>query len=231
MDVKLSNRVLELLASSPKLKAKEIAARLSIDRSSVNSLLYGGLSEHVSQDQRYRWSLKSAASVKASATTLTSQPEGPLTKLCRYYLDCISRDSEIEISEFARSEFRLRYFELSKSPFIDNEDPFSTSEAREFLRRARQGRSQIYLGYPLRLRFQRARSGWEGYKIDPLLLFPFRQELTNPNALPSLSDEAPVLNATVLKSFPRANSGNLIDEIILMSECLSGELLNHMNQL
>jgi hypothetical protein len=146
LDADLSRRVVELLASSPKLKAKEIAARLGIDRSSVNSLLYGSLSEGVTQDRQYRWSLNSVGSTMSPAATLATQPQGPLTQLCRYYLECISRDSEIEISEFARSEFRLKYFELSKSPFIDGDDPFSTPDAREFLRRARQGRLQIYLG-------------------------------------------------------------------------------------
>jgi hypothetical protein len=150
------------------------------------------------------------------------EPQGPLAPLCRYYLECISRDSEIEISEFARSEFKVKYCELPNLPFAGTvtDDPLSSPEVRGFVTRARQDRLQVYLGYPLRLHWHRARSGWEGYKLDPVLLFSFRADSATPTAQPTLSDEAPSLNAAVLKSFRRADSGHLIDEIILISEDL-----------
>jgi hypothetical protein len=149
LDENLTTRILELLTSSPQLKTRDIAARLGVDRWVVNSLLYGPLSERVSQDRQYRWSLRSSSSARASATTARPERQGPIAQLCRYYLECISRDSEIEISEFARSEFDVKYCEIPKLPFANADDTLSSPEARGFIRRARQDRLQVYLDYSL----------------------------------------------------------------------------------
>jgi len=143
LDESLTTRILELLASSPQLKTRDIAARLGVDRGLVSSLLYGPLSERVSQDRQYRWSIKSNSSARTSVTTAAAERQGPLARLCRYYLECISRDSEIEVSEFARSEFAVKYCEIPKLPFANTDDPLSSPEARGFIRRARQDRQQV----------------------------------------------------------------------------------------
>jgi DNA polymerase III delta prime subunit len=65
LDRDLSRLILELLTSSPHLKAKEIATRIGVNRSSVNSLLFGALSGRVVQDRQYRWSVRSAGHATA----------------------------------------------------------------------------------------------------------------------------------------------------------------------
>ncbi len=54
----LKDRILTLLGDRPNLKAREIAKELQVDRSEVNSLLYGALAPNVIQGDEYRWRRK-----------------------------------------------------------------------------------------------------------------------------------------------------------------------------
>lgn len=49
--------ILELLGKNPGLKARNLAKALGVPRSSVNSALYGSLSERVYRDEDFRWYL------------------------------------------------------------------------------------------------------------------------------------------------------------------------------
>ena len=50
-------QILDYLEKNPGSKARTIANDLEIDRSEVNSLLYGKLSSRVFQDKKYNWFL------------------------------------------------------------------------------------------------------------------------------------------------------------------------------
>ena len=52
-----ADRIIELLAHQPELKASEIAARLGISRRDANRLLYNELCGKVRKDEAFRWSL------------------------------------------------------------------------------------------------------------------------------------------------------------------------------
>lgn len=57
-DTRLSQRIMKLLRARPRLKAREIARELGVERNEINSLLYGELWLDVSADSEHRWSAK-----------------------------------------------------------------------------------------------------------------------------------------------------------------------------
>ena len=218
-----AEKILELLRSSPGLKAKEIARELGLDKRDVNSLLYGKLKSRLAQDKEYRWWPKGAR--PKSDVDQPGEPQKlntPLARLSRYYLDCLSQDSEAGIRVFASSKFDLDYVPLNICPIVsDGEDGvFDLAPAKKLLHKVRkdQNRHVIYLGFPVRLRHTRSRRGWEGYMLEPVFLFPFVTDSTNRYSVPELTDDMPLFNFAVLKSLMTFGSGNLMDEAIQLSE-------------
>ncbi|MDD3139930.1 MAG: hypothetical protein PHX08_13275 [Lachnospiraceae bacterium] len=57
----LENRIMEILRNSNGIKAREIAKRLGAEKSDVNSLLYGKLSDKCVCDASYYWRIKKAS--------------------------------------------------------------------------------------------------------------------------------------------------------------------------
>ncbi|NIA11978.1 MAG: AAA family ATPase [Nitrospiraceae bacterium] len=162
---------------------------------------------------------------------VNSRPEGdspqrldtPLAKLCRYYLDCLSHDDVGGVSVFASSKYgQLDYVELVSLPMLDEEgsDPFDSEGGQQLLTRVRRDRNRktIFLGYPVRLNLIRSRkSNWEGFKVEPLLLFPF-QESDIRYTKPTLSDDAPQINFQALRSLSNAGEMSLMEEAIQLAE-------------
>jgi hypothetical protein len=58
-------RILEVLHRTRELKAREIAKRCSLDKTEVNSRLYGELHGDVIRDELFRWSIRDATIVRA----------------------------------------------------------------------------------------------------------------------------------------------------------------------
>jgi len=219
----LDNRIIQTLKSVPGQKAGQIAATLGVDRQLVKSALYGRLKERAQQDKSYRWFLKGSSRTNKEEVESSKCPETPLANLCRYYLDCLSHEDMGGVSEFASSKgSQTSYVEIPSLPLLDDDgnDPFGTDAGRQLLARVRRDRNRqaIFLGYPVRLNLTRSqKSNWEGFKVEPLLLFPF-QDIENKYSAPTLSDDLPQLNFQALRSLSNVGDSALIEEAIQLAE-------------
>lgn len=217
----LDQQIIEVLKSKPQQKAKEIAAGLHVDKALVNSVLYGRLRNKVRQDNSYRWSLREAENpvpqgIQAKVLNTT------LALLCRYYLDCLSRDDLGGVSEFASSKYGdPNYVELKNLPNLhpDGGDAFASESAQRLLTRIKRdrGHQTIFLGYPVRLNKIHSRKGWEGFMVEPIFLYQF-QDRPNRHETPILSEDAPQVNFRALRSLTYSGETSSIEEAIQLAE-------------
>ncbi|MDA8219324.1 MAG: AAA domain-containing protein, partial [Dehalococcoidales bacterium] len=220
--ISLEERVLEAVKAKPGQKARDIAARLGVDRRTVNSALYGGLKGKVQVDNGYRWYPKGPPSNSKAEDEEVRRLDTPLAKLCRYYLDCLSHDDLEGVSEFAASKYgRPNYVELRTLPMYDEDegDPFDTEDGRRLLGRVRRDRNRqvVFLGYPTYLSFVRSRSGWEGFIVEPILLWSFH-DADNGHGSPTLVDELPQFNFRALRSLLQAGESTLMEEAMQLAD-------------
>lgn len=212
----LDERILDVLTKQPGQKARDLAALLGVDRSLVNSVLYGPLKGKVRQDSNYRWYPKVAGEREQSKSDQSQRLDTHLAKLSAYYLDCLNYDDVGGVSVFADSKFGdLDYVELTTLPMFDvnRADPFISDAGRRMLARTRRDRNRqmIYLGYPVRLHLIRSRKGWEGFKVEPLLLFPF-EEPQSRSGTPTLTEDSPQVNFSALRTLTREGEAGLMQE-------------------
>ena len=217
----LEDDILSLLARESGLKGREVAQRLGVEKAVVNSTLMQLKARRVTrQDSVYRWSLVRAGENTAPVRRETSNT--PLAHLCRYYLDCLSLDDEAGVSVFARSQHTPDYVELPVLPDFDSEHRAVTafSGVFAFFQRLRRGTSRQvpYLGYPVRLRFHHSPKGWEGFFVEPLMLFEFSDDNTQANGDPILAGDVPVFNFRVLRAFAQGNDHHLMEEAAGLAE-------------
>ena len=145
----------------------------------------------------------------------------PLARLCRYYLGCLTHDIDTGPSVFAESKYGdPDYIELNGLPHV--QETWASASQVAGLQRLQnrvardRGRKTLYIGYPVRIRLHRARSGWKGHMVEPLLLFPARDDLGDSSTVEF--EETPVLNFAHLRNSPTAYSGNLIEEAIQLAD-------------
>lgn len=217
----LEDSILNILESASGLKAKHIADNLGIERRQVNSLLHGKLRERVYQDKSYRWWLR-GSQPKQQVCSETESKDTPLAKLCRYYLDCLSHDDLGGVSDFAASKYgNLNYAELELLPMFDEtgRDPFDSEDGQRLLSQIRRDRNRktVFLGYPVRLNLIGSRKGWEGFLVEPLLLFPFQGTDSKYGTL-SLMEDLPQINFKALRSLSNVHESSLMNEAILLTE-------------
>jgi len=219
----LDNRIIQALESRPGQKAGQIAAILGVERKLVNSALYGQLKELVQQDKGYHWYLKGSPVLDKREGKGPKRLDTPLAKLCRYYLDCLSHDDVGGVSEFASSKYgQPNYAELASLPMFDEtgNDPFDSEAGRILLSKVRRDRNRqaLFLGYPVRLNLIRSRkSNWQGFKVEPLLLFPF-QAANSRYVNPTLGDDLPQINFQALRSLSNMGETTLMEEAIQLAE-------------
>lgn len=211
-----------LLQRSPNLTARQIAEELGVDRQMVNYLLDGPLRGKVFQDNSYRWRLAEVTKTQSRPEAVSSLASNtPLARLCNYYLGCLSFDEDSGVSLFASSKHNLDYFE----PGLRSLDEALVNGVRvngmqTLLRRLGRdlNRKTLVLGYPIRLRYHRARSGWSGYKVEPVMLFTLNGTLQD---LANASFELlPTVNFAHLKSMGMGGSGDIIREAIQLTDDL-----------
>ena len=116
----LENKIIAIIQNQPGVKARIIASKLGVDKTQVNSLLYGKLRNKVIQNKKYGWTLKSHDPEVKKTKPVDDKEKTSLGKLSKYYLDCITNDAENGIRVFAKSKFDLEYGELEKLPVLDN---------------------------------------------------------------------------------------------------------------
>ncbi len=207
-----ADRIRQLVSDRPGLKAQQIAEELGLLRAQVVTALNGEMSAEVTEDNAYRWWPRTRP---MAASQTAPAPRTFLANLCRYYLDCLSHESGSGVSIVAANG--AEYVALNALPFAA--EPVLDRAAGKIVQRVRGERSQLtlYVGYALRLRTIQ-RGDEEEMRIEPILLYPVdeapegREETLRP------ASGIPLFNLEVLKSLLAADSGNIIDEAIHLSE-------------
>jgi len=230
----LKDQVVEALRAKPNQKADALARSLGVDRTQINKLLYGPLKNHVSQDRAYRWSL--VASAPRVATADSEQDTGfantDLARLCRYYLACLGYD-DTGVSTFLTSKYGdpdyLEVRSLPQSP----EDFEESDTARRMLgrKRSEQGRYGLYFGYPTNISLIKSKkSDWEGYMVEPILLFPIEQES---NGRMTVDLAYPIINQKPFQTFTNVERDMLMNELVQLEQELGigGEGPGQIDQL
>ncbi|MDD9868336.1 MAG: AAA domain-containing protein [Gammaproteobacteria bacterium] len=205
--------ILRAVANNPGLQIKDIKQMLDIGIDDVEQALSGQIKSKLRQDKACRWYLKETSSTE-NLEESSEQPDPSLTRLCRYYLDCLSQDTPSSVSEFATSKYGQKYVELDVLPMLEQEksNPFETESGQRFLMRVRRDRNPkvVQLGYPVRLNFVRS-SRWEGFKVEPILLFRF-QDTNHAGGGMMLAGDLPQINFQALQALPNAGKSNLMEE-------------------
>ncbi len=210
-----ADRIQQLLANKPGLKVRQIADELSLDRADVVSALNSMQGGVVTQDKAYRWWTQAAS---PSGSAAAPAPRTFLARLCRYYLECLSRESGSGVSLPADSN---DYVALGELPFTRPGHELWTTDkaAKKLVQKVRkeQGQLTLFIGYAVRLRPLFVRNHDE-MRIEPVLLYPVEERIDEPGAPLRPTSAIPLFNMEVLKSLPAADRGNLIDEAIHLSE-------------
>jgi very-short-patch-repair endonuclease len=206
-------RIQQLLTDKPGLKAQQIAAELGLEKSHVATALYGFTSGEIVQDSTYRWWPRTRETIRPA----NGAPHPFLSRLCRYYLDCLSRESGSGISIPAAAE-DVEYVSLGALPFAPQalEPQVNARAVKRIVQKVRRERGQLalYIGYAVRLRTVNTREQQET-RLEPVLLYPLEDA---PDDQMRPASAIPLFNLEVLKNLPAVDSGNIIDEAILLSE-------------
>jgi very-short-patch-repair endonuclease len=212
----LGERIQELLSRQPGLKAQQIATELGTERSQVVTTLHGLSGSGVTQDSAYRWWPR--AGDTGAATGAAPAPRTFLSRLCRYYLECLSRESGSGVSIPAAAGGE--YVELKQLPFTGPGGtlPVHDATVRRLVQKIRRERGQLmlYAGYGLRVRTVLLRNA-EERRIEPVLLYPI-DDAAEPGGPLRPTSGIPLFNLEVLKGLAAVDSGNVVDEAIQLSE-------------
>ena len=221
----LAPQILEMLGSGTGLKASQIAKQLGVDRKRVNAVLYGPLKGKVLQDKSYRWHVaESTKSEPITPTISADAPETILSKVCRYYLECLSFDNEQGVSTFADGQYDLDYAELHKLP-LDEESSTSIFVAPEVSKlvgkmKKERFKKTLYLGYPTSIHSFTARSGVRYKMVEPVMIFPMEVESAEGSATPKFQLQYPQFNFKAMGNLLQSRGPQLLQEIIAFGEQL-----------
>ena len=215
-----AKKIQQLLSDKPGLKAQQIANELGLDKSEVAAALYGSAKAEIVQDSSYRWWPRNR---DTRARESSSPRHQLLGQLCRYYLDCLSRESGSGFSLPAAAE-DAEYVSLDELPFtrplaVSMHAPSAGDRAaRRMVQKVRRepGQLALYVGYGVRVRTIHSRDQ-EETRLEPVLLYPI-EETGDHSELLRPGGGIPQFNPEVLKNLPSVDSGNLIDEAIQLSE-------------
>lgn len=211
----IDQKIISHLKKNPGSLAREVGDALGVDKKQVNSRLYGALKGQVKQDNKYRWRL--VEDVAPEAAVEPGFENTDLARLARYYLSCIGQDG-LEISVYAYDKYgNPDYSELGTLPG-GQVDIWETKPARQMLGKLRNDRSRLalYLGYPTYLNhISSPKKNWEGYKVEPVLLFPVQLD---DQMRPSLELGFPVINQKVFRQFTNARGAEVMEELVHLED-------------
>jgi very-short-patch-repair endonuclease len=208
-----NDRIQQLLAEKPGLKAQEIASELGLERAEVAAALHRLSPGEFAQDSAYRWWPRPGAPAGAPA------PEGLLPRLCRYYLDCLTRESGSGVSLPVEAA-GIEYVALAEFPLAH---PMSGAvqdrTIRRLIRRIRQerGRLDLFLGYALRVRPAPSRDD-SAMRVEPILIYGMEDSADCPLELLRPEGGVPRFNLDVLKTLLAVDSGSALDEATQLVE-------------
>ncbi len=205
----ISSLILDYLEKNPNSKAKDIANSINVDKTDINSCLYGILKNKVKQDRSYQWSLLADNEENKTNTYEASNvSNSDIARLCRYYLACIGYDDD-GLSTFLKSEFSLDYEELDYIPKID-EEIGSIEEYKNLSgkKRSDRARFEIFFGYPCLVRFAKSqRTNWEGFFLEPLIYYAVDENN-------KIDYSNPIINPKAIRSLSNADMNSVMNEIV-----------------
>ena len=214
----LQSQILEVLQAKPKQKADELAQALGSSRTVINKLLYGPLKGQVCQDRAYRWSIKAEAlpTVAVSDEPIEQFANTDLARLCRYYLACLGYD-DTGISTFLTSKYGdPDYLEVTSVP-RSPEDLAESEPGRRLLgrKRSERGHYGLYFGYPTNISLLKSRrSDWQGYMVEPILLFPVEQE----RGRLTIDLSFPIINQKPFRAFTNVEREMLMNDLVELEQ-------------
>ncbi len=220
----LASQILGMLANGNGLKASQIAEKLGVERGHINSVLYGPLKGQVRQDKSYRWHLAIESRQETPmAEPVSVKPKTILSKICRYYLECLSFDNEQGVSTFAESH-DVDYAELKSFP-QDNESSaslFANPEVSRLVGKMNRERFKktLYLGYPASVHSFTARNGIRYKMVEPVMLFPLELDAIAGSAAPRFQLQYPQFNFKAIGSLLGTRGPQLLQEVIALGEQL-----------
>jgi very-short-patch-repair endonuclease len=213
-----ADRIQQLLSQKPGLKTQQIAEELGLDRPEVASTLDSLAGNQAIQDSAYRWWPRNREPLGPAGAA--AAPRSFLTNLCRYYLECLSRESGPVIS-IPASAGDIDYVTLDELPFaLSGGLPQGNERAiRKLVQKVQRERGQLalYIGYAIRLRRVHLETHDE-MRVEPVLLYPLEETSTVNEESIRPPSGIPLFNLEVLKSLASIGSGNVIDEAIHLSE-------------
>lgn len=220
----LQDKILKIVQSHKGIKAKEIAKQVNADKSDVNSILYSKLRDRVYQDNDYRWH---AGTAQEQPSSPTQELHTPLARLSKYYLDCLSRDIDAEVSVWASNKYGCPdYGQFPVLPFYETEEDLYEEECvRNVIRDVSKDKNRLnlVLGYPLYLHQFTARNGNTYRKVEPLFLFKYDQDSVSFNGNPALSDDLQQLNSAAFKNLTGSGGHETLNEMLALYEELGLE--------
>lgn len=208
----MEKRIIALLKASPRgLTAKSIANTLNIDRSTVNSILYGRLKDQCNVDSSYVWRLNDNQVLPPSDNTCqeTISADPKLKRICQYYLNCIALDGTNKISVFKDSQFSLDYIELES---LDLNSLHNEGAADFMANTAHLGKKVMYVGYPTNAYTIHAQTG-DYKRLAPIFLF----QVTYDAGSCSIAS-VPTINMEIIGQYCSYDANEQLHEMIKLEE-------------
>lgn len=164
----IETKILQVISESPGIKAKDIAAKLDIDKKDVNAILYSSLSVRCHQDSAYKWYLQGQSSASVTKDGGIAQPDILLSSICKYYLNCLSMEESSGVSAFLKSQYSLNYVELTSLNVDGNDERIA-----DLLKKVSSERNLTsYVGYPVMIeRIHSTKNNQDYIKVAPVFLF------------------------------------------------------------
>lgn len=213
-------QILAALERKPGQKSSDLARLIGADRKDVTRCLAHRLASKVVQDSSYRWSLRRDSVSGTRSSGGSSAPQSEISRLCRYYLECVGQDSDVGVSVFAASKNGdPNYAELSALPMAGTDwDWWNTPGVERVLSKVKADKSNLlaWLGYPVRLREHRTPK-WQGFIVEPVMLWAIVLP-EQPGDPYRFVDEIPVPNFSVLRNMAMGDASAVIEEAARLDE-------------
>ncbi len=219
----LEEKIITILENKGALKAKDITNIINqeygddYDKKDINRALYYKLNSKVSQDKNYCWNIGKEA--RKNEPEILPITQTPLTKLSSYYIECLSKDMDAGVWNYASSKYGSPdYGQLFCLPQYskNSEYIYDTEDVKNTINKVRRDRNRLVLqlGYLISLREVTSRAGNRFYVVEPIFLIPFDTQSFINNGDPVLQDSIPQINTEAIMNLSGLSKHELFEEII-----------------